>query len=197
MALLGLGVGYLLGSLPSTWLLGRWRGVDLRRSGTGNVGSANLAHSSGVGIAVVGFFFDAAKGVAAAFLGGIWGDAGRVLAGLGVVAGHGWPPWLRFAGGRSQTVALSAGAVIAPWGTLAILPILGVGFFSRRLALSWPVAVVVWPVVSGLADGAAAAVYAAGAAMLTLVLRLIGSRQMPRQAFRRAWRSRLLYDREE
>jgi hypothetical protein len=88
------------------------------------------------------------------------------------------------------------GGVIAPWGT-SPSSILGVGFFSRRLALSWPVAAVVWPVVAGLADGAASAGYAAGAAVLTLVLRLIGSRLMPRQAFRRAWRSRLLYDREE
>jgi hypothetical protein len=96
---------------------------------------------------------------------------------------------------RSQTVAGGGGVI--PWGTLAILPILGAGFFARRLALSWPVAAVVWPVVAGLADGAASAGYAAGAAVLTLVLRLIGSRLMPRQAFRGAWRSRLLYDREE
>jgi glycerol-3-phosphate acyltransferase PlsY len=62
VAFLGLAVGYVVGSLPWTWLLGRWRGVDLRRSGTGNVGSANLARSSGVGIAVMGFTLDAGKG---------------------------------------------------------------------------------------------------------------------------------------
>lgn len=196
MAFLGLAAGYLLGSIPVTWLLGRRRGIDLRRVGTGNVGSANLSSVAGRAVAVVGFFLDAGKGVAAAVVGGLWGETARVLAGWGVIVGHGWPVWLRFAGGRAQTVTLTAGAVVAPWATLAILPILGIGFFSKHLALSWPVALVVWPFVAGAVDGSAAAMYTAGAAVLAVARRLIGSPQIEGVSLRSAWRSRLLHDRE-
>ncbi len=196
MALLGLTLGYLIGSTPFTWLLGHTRGVDLRRVGSGNVGSANLDSAAGRTVAVAGFFLDAGKGVAAAVVGGVWGEAGQALAAWGAIAGHAWPVWLRFVGGRAQTVTLTAGAVVAPWSTLAILPILGIGFFTKNLALSWPVAVVAWPVIAVFADGTAAAVYAVGAAVLTVVRRLVGSPRMERASLRMAWLSRLLYDRE-
>ena len=196
MALVALVVGYLLGSIPGTWLIGRWQGVDLRRVGTGNVGAANLAGSTGRSVAAIGLFLDAAKGVGAALLGERWGAAAGVLGGLGAIVGHGWPLWLRFAGGRSQAVALAAGAVLAPWATLALLPILGVGFVMRRLAASWLPAVAVWPVAAAVIGEWQGVLYAVGAGVLTIALRLVGGRRGGGQPWRQVWRSRLLYDRD-
>jgi glycerol-3-phosphate acyltransferase PlsY len=188
--------GYVVGSIPWTWLIGRWKGADLRRVGTGNVGAANLALTAGRGVATIGLLLDASKGVVAALLGGRWGGGAAAAAGLGAVAGHGWPVWLRFVGGRAQAVMLSAGAVLAPWATLAILPILGAGFFSRRLAVSWLVALVAWPAAAATSADSAAVGYTLGAGLLTLALRLRGSRQVTGASLRGAWRSRLLYDRD-
>ena len=197
MAFLTAVIGYLLGSIPFTWMLGHLAGVDLRTTGTGSAGAANLAAAAGRGVAAVGLILDAAKGAGAVLLGGVWGAGPALLAGFGVVVGHGWPIWLGLSGGRSQAVALAAGAVIAPWGTLAVLPVLGIGYFSRRLAVSWLAALIVWPIVAGLADGGVAIAYTAGAGVLTIVLRLRGSSHLsPRPPLRRAWRWRLLYDRD-
>lgn len=196
MALVALILGYLIGSIPSTWLIGRWRGADLRRVGTGTVGAANLASIGGRAIAAGGLLLDAGKGVGAALIGSRWGTTPAALGGIGAIVGHGWPVWLGFVGGRAQSVALSAGAVMVPWGTLGILPILGVGFFTRNLALSWLVGLAAWPAAAAVTAGSAGVWYTVGAGVLTLMLRLRGSRGVATQPFRRVWRSRLLYDRD-
>lgn len=104
-------LGYLLGSVPVGYLFGRLRGVDVRRHGSGATGATNVARTLGLGPALLTVVLDALKGSLAAYLGlqlgGAWGYA---AAGIAAVAGHSWPVWLGFRGGKS--VATGAGVLL-------------------------------------------------------------------------------------
>ncbi len=196
VVLLALGLGYLLGSIPWAWLAGKTAGVDLRQAGSGNVGTANLSREVGFTLSVVTFFLDVAKALAAVWIAAGWGEAAQVAAGWGAIVGHGWPVWLRFVGGRAQSVVLAAGLILAPVGTLIILPILGVGLFVSRLASSWLVAGPVYVVSAFVIDGVTGGVYVVGGVVLSIARRLTGSPMLQRAPLRRAWRTRLIHDRE-
>lgn len=108
--------GYLVGSIPTAYLTVRWRsGVDVRSSGSGNVGALNafsVTRSKGTGV-IVGVL-DGAKGllvavVAGPFLGGDFWLQSVALA--GALLGHNYPVWLRFHGGRG--LATAAGGFFA------------------------------------------------------------------------------------
>ncbi len=195
-------VGYLVGSIPFAYLVGALHGVDLRREGTGNVGTENVARLVGLPWAVVTFVLDVAKAVAVL---GPTADASepvRVAAALGVIVGHDWPVWLRFVGGRGELVTLVGGAFLAPRATATVLGVLAVGFFWRptrgagktRLAEAWFVGALIYPVSAWLLDGGNAAVYALAASALALTRRLQGS---PLLARRGSWRARLIHDRDQ
>lgn len=108
-------VGYLLGSFPSADLATRLatRGtVDLRTAGSGNPGATNAAQVLGTRWGVAVLIVDMVKGVAAGFVGLALGDgAGGYFAATMSIAGHIFPPWSRFRGGKG--VATSAGACLA------------------------------------------------------------------------------------
>jgi glycerol-3-phosphate acyltransferase PlsY len=121
-------IAYLYGSLPFVYLLGRQRQVDLRQSGSGNVGATNLmaaGHRSG---AVIGWIFDASKGMLPILVGRQFGYSRTVaeLAGVCGVAGQCWPLFLRFTGGRGISAYVGAGSQIdrQAW-TASLLPMIG------------------------------------------------------------------------
>jgi glycerol-3-phosphate acyltransferase PlsY len=109
------GVGYLLGTFPTAVLVTRvaTRGtVDIRATGSGNPGGLNAAHVLGRRWGAVVMFGDAAKGFGAGFLGWwIGGPEGAYAAATAAIAGHIWPVWTGFKGGKG--VATSGGAVVA------------------------------------------------------------------------------------
>lgn len=120
--LLAVTLGYAVGSIPFALLVGRLvSGVDLRRTGSGNLGAANALRTSGVAAAVCVLALDAAKGAAgvvwAGRLGG--GESAQALAGVAAVVGHIYPVWLRFRGGKGVATAAGAFGVLTP---LAIGP---------------------------------------------------------------------------
>jgi glycerol-3-phosphate acyltransferase PlsY len=108
-------VGYLLGTFPSADLVTRLatRGqVDIREVGTGNPGALNAMRSVGRSWGIVVMALDVAKGIVAALIGWwIAGDNGAYAAATASIAGHIFPVWTRFRGGKG--VATSAGACIA------------------------------------------------------------------------------------
>jgi len=113
MGLLSLLLGYLLGSIPSGYLAGRWcKGIDLRELGSGSTGATNVLRQVGKGPALVVFVIDVAKGAAAVLLAGALtqtaqlNDWIQVLAGLAALAGHIWPVWLGFKGGKAVATGL-------------------------------------------------------------------------------------------
>jgi glycerol-3-phosphate acyltransferase PlsY len=105
-------VSYLLGSIPSGLVLGKLRGLDVRRYGSGNIGSTNVLRTVGIREGVVVLVADVLKGVVAVVMGRyiIGTPAGEMAGGLAAVAGHDWSIYIKFQGGRG--VATAAGALI-------------------------------------------------------------------------------------
>ena len=109
MGIFSLILGYLLGSLPSGWLAGRWlKNIDIRELGSGSTGATNVLRQVGKGPALVVFLIDVGKGAAAVLIARALGlgDWIQVLAGLAALAGHIWPVWLGFKGGKAVATGL-------------------------------------------------------------------------------------------
>jgi glycerol-3-phosphate acyltransferase PlsY len=107
--LFALVLSYLIGSVPFSQIIGRLvKGIDLRKVGTGNVGGNNLIANAGTGWGLLGGLLDAAKGVTAMWLTQAIGVPYplSLLAGLAAVAGHNWPVWLGFRGGKGIATGL-------------------------------------------------------------------------------------------
>jgi glycerol-3-phosphate acyltransferase PlsY len=140
------GGGYLLGSIPVAWLIVRWHlGRDIRTMGSGNVGVLNTALSVHRWAGLVVFLVEIAKGVAAVGLGAlaVGSDVGVGLTALAAFIGTRWPVWLRFHGGRGNTIAATSLALISPL-TIALLAslwivvrkIAGSNFLATRAMLA-------------------------------------------------------------
>jgi len=108
--------GYLAGSVPFAFLLARRRGVDVRVSGSGNVGAANVMRTTGTGRAVVVMALDVAKGAAAVLAVQLSASDPPLaaLTGAAAVVGHIYPVWLRFHGGKGVAVAAGVFTVLTP-----------------------------------------------------------------------------------
>jgi glycerol-3-phosphate acyltransferase PlsY len=147
-------VGYLLGTIPSAgvvaWLATRGR-INLREAGSGNPGAINAIKMLGTRWGVVVLVADIAKGAAAGLLGLlIAGDPGAYAAATAAIAGHIFPVWSGFRGGKG--VATSAGACLAAFPAYFPIDMIVAGasaLKSRRSELGTQVACVVW-VVSAL-----------------------------------------------
>lgn len=120
---LALVVAYLLGSIPSGHIAGRLRGVDLRQVGSGNMGAANVFRTLGKKMGIAVLVADIAKGaIAVVVAAALTDDPWPLVAGCVAVAGHIFPVWLRFRGGKG--VATAAGVVIGlmPLVAAVVLP---------------------------------------------------------------------------
>lgn len=119
---------YLYGSLPFVYMLGARRNVDLRRTGSGNVGGSNLWAAAGIARGIVGWLGDASKGLVPVLAGRWLGCADGVaqLAGVCGVCGQCWPIFLRFNGGRGISAFVGASFAMnrRAW-SLALLPMIG------------------------------------------------------------------------
>lgn len=137
-------LGYLLGSISGSLVLGRLRGVDIRSMGSGNAGGTNALRSVGWLFALLVVLIDIGKGVAAALLvpalPPLFGDSLPLAAtsvgavcGLAAVIGHVWPLYFGFRGGKGAGTAVGVVAVIAPWCILPLVVVwlvtlLGTGY---------------------------------------------------------------------
>jgi glycerol-3-phosphate acyltransferase PlsY len=115
-AVVAVTVGYFVGSIPFAYLLCRHHGIDLRRSGSGNVGAANVLRTTGVRAAILAMLLDAVKGTVAVMIAQLLTTApvAAVAAACASVVGHVYPVWLRFRGGKGVATAAGAFAVLAP-----------------------------------------------------------------------------------
>ncbi len=170
--------GYLLGSIPFAFLLARGiGGVDVRAAGSGNVGAANVLRTTRPSIAIAVVALDLAKGSVAVWLAGALGaePAARAATGVAAVAGHVYPAWLRFRGGKGVTVAAGAFSVLAPAATAVAIAIFTTTVWATRyVSLGSVVAALALPPLVGSIEPAAggdALVYAASAAATLIVFR--------------------------
>jgi len=143
---LAITIGYLLGSVPSAFIITRLiRGGDIRRMGGGNVGGLNVFREVSPWAALAVGVVDFGKGAAAVAV-ARWGlnapDAYVILAGLAAVVGHNWMIWLKFSGGKGMGAAMGTLIVLLP--VYGYAPLLGVFFavilvpllLTRNVALS-------------------------------------------------------------
>lgn len=162
----GLAIAYLVGSIPTAWLVGRARGVDLGKVGSGNFGATNVYRSLGAGSAAVVLLVDVAKGFLPVVLLPRWlataavpSVAYGVLLAMAAVLGHVFSIFLGFRGGKGIGTAAGAYGALVPAALAAA-------------AVVW-LALVAWRRVVSLASLAAAVT------LLAVVL-AIGARDLQR-----------------
>ena len=131
---------YLLGSVPSAYILVYMaKGVDIRRAGTGNVGALNAFHQVGVAGGLTVLAVDAGKG-ALAVLAVNWLDAPDwtlFLSAPLMVAGHNWPVFLGFRGGKGASAIFGISLAVQPLPTLiTLVPVVILIIFFRNMVWS-------------------------------------------------------------
>lgn len=126
-------VAYLLGSIPTGYLLAKWlKGIDIREHGSGNPGATNVFRVVGKTAGILTLMIDCLKGylpVQIVLLGHSLNLQQAALIGLSAIAGHNWTIFLRFRGGKG--VATSAGVFLA---LLPVPSLIAIGFFLVALA---------------------------------------------------------------
>ena len=171
-SLLLLAIGYLLGSMPNGYLAGRWlKGIDLRQCGSGSTGATNVLRNVGKAPALVVFLLDVGKGALAVLLAKSFGlnDWVQVLAGLAALAGHIWPVWLGWKGGKAVATGLGMFLGLAwPVGLACFGLFMAVISISRIVSLSSVVAAIGLPVLMVLtgANGASISVSVVASVMV-------------------------------
>ncbi len=134
-AVLAIAIAYLLGSIPFAYLAGRANGVDLRTVGSGNLGAANVFRNLGRGWGIGVMAADIGKGVVAVVIArAISDDPWPAVAAGAAMAGHVYPVWLRFKGGKG--VAVGAGAMfgLAPLAALILIGVWLVVLLTTRFS---------------------------------------------------------------
>lgn len=146
---------YLLGSVPTGYILGYFSGIDVRKAGSGNVGATNVARVAGKTLGVLTLIGDTAKGVIPVYLARAIGFDEEVaaLAALAAFLGHLYPLFLSFKGGKGVATALGALAALAPAATgVLLLVFVIVVAASRIVSLASMIAAAVAPVTVWLLD---------------------------------------------
>jgi acyl phosphate:glycerol-3-phosphate acyltransferase len=138
LRLILIGVAYLLGSVPSGYLLVKYiftSGEDVRNVGSGATGATNVARRAGLAAGVITYVLDMAKGMAAVLLvqsvagsESIWDGA----AAFAVIAGHIFPIFLGFRGGKGVATGAGAFVLLAPYAVLSALIVWALAVYLTR-----------------------------------------------------------------
>lgn len=127
MPILALAVAYLVGGIPFGYLLVRLKtGQDVRSLGSGNIGATNVLRTTGRSVAIATLLLDIAKGFFAVWLAALLtghSDLWMSAAALAVMAGHSYPPFLKFRGGKAVASFIGAFLCLTPVPLAATLAI--------------------------------------------------------------------------
>lgn len=176
-------IGYLLGSIPSAFIITRLiKGRDIRRMGGGNVGGLNVFREVGIWPALLVGVIDLGKGAVAVAI-AKWGlnvsDAYVLLAGLASVVGHNWMVWLKFSGGKGMGAAMGALLVLMPtygyslqlgiFFAIIIIPLL----ITKNVALSMFLGLASLPILIWFGTHSGYATIIAVALLLVIVVKFL------------------------
>ena len=171
-----LAIAYLLGAIPFGYLLVKWKtGADVRAVGSGNIGATNVMRTTGRAAGVLTLLLDIAKGYAAVWMAGrltgqdvLWMSA----AALAVMAGHAYPVFLGFRGGKAVASFVGAFLCLTPWAVAAeAIIFVVVVIWTRHISLGsivgsatlplsvWLVMQAPWPAVMASAVAGAFVIY--------------------------------------
>jgi len=163
-------LGYLIGSFPTAVLVARARGIpDPRAVGTGNPGASNMFLQAGVLAGAAVFLVDLAKGAVAVSVGlALGGDAAAAAAGVFAIAGHIYPVFAGFRGGKGAATMLGAYLAIEPVfaiAGLALWAFLSVAIL-RRFILATVATTALLAMAAAMGTTTELASFAIGAALL-------------------------------
>ena len=142
---------YLIGSIPTGFLVAKAKGIDIRKLGSGNIGATNAMRVLGKPAGIFVLLMDAAKGYVAVwvFCYLIWkvpNETCGITAGIFAVLGHNYTCWLKFKGGKGIATTAGVYLALAPWAVLVALVVfilavliskyVSVGSIAAALALS-------------------------------------------------------------
>ncbi|MFN2582779.1 MAG: glycerol-3-phosphate acyltransferase [Candidatus Dormibacteria bacterium] len=193
-------LGYLVGGIPTGWLLVRWQrfGLDVRRYGSGNIGTSNVYRHAGFDIAVIVGPLQFAQGLVPVLLARLLGFSVtvQVLVAVCTVVGNGWPIYLRFNGGRGVAVSTGVLGPVTIAGFIAVLICYGAGALRGRIALGVLVAFLVLPVVALIFNGLTVSL---GCVVILLIIAMRRLEGLPddRRAYGHFWKlawDRLVFD---
>ena len=180
-------VGYLLGSIPSAYIMARLRkGIDIRDFGVGNMGAANVFRHVGVWEGIVVGLTDMAKGGAAILVAQALGVSQLWLLGAGFSAllGHNFPVFVGFRGGKGSATIAGIFLILAPREIGIVFGIVAIPFFiTRNFGFAISVGFVFLPLLIWLFGGSVTLIFYSLA-----ILIFIGLRSLPHagQAWPRA-----------
>jgi len=135
LGILSIIIGYLLGSIPTAYLVSRIRrGIDIRNVGSRNMGGANVMREIGAREGVFVGLIDIAKGAGAILIAQALNISELWVFGAGFAAlvGHNFPVFARFRGGRGSATIIGIFLVLAPEAMLITLAVVAVPFFTTR-----------------------------------------------------------------
>lgn len=166
MPLLAVVIAYLLGAIPFGYLLVKWKtGADVRGSGSGNIGATNVLRTSGRVAGVATLLLDMAKGYAAVWIAGrLTGQdtTWMAVAALAVMAGHAYPVFLKFKGGKAVASFVGAFLCLTPCAVAAeIIVFVGIVAWTRYISLGSIVGAATFPLAVWLIEKSPVAVVAA------------------------------------
>lgn len=147
-------LGYLLGSLSPSFVIGKLRGYDVRRSGSGNAGASNTVILVGKAAGFVVALLDILKAAAAWWLcAALFPELqlAGILGGVAAILGHMFPVWLRFHGGKG--LACLGGVILAyDWRTMLMMLVLAIliAVVTNYVAIATVSMSMIWPVYYGL-----------------------------------------------
>ncbi len=114
-------ISYLIGAVPTAYLFGKLKGIDLHKCGSGNIGATNAWRVLGKGTGITTLLIDIAKGFAAVkFIALLSGKAGdglvlqRIYCGIAAILGHTFPVYLKFRGGKGVAATVGVLLGLAP-----------------------------------------------------------------------------------
>ena len=141
-------VSYLIGAIPFSYLVPRfWKGIDIRQCGSGNVGTTNVWRNAGPVAGVAALAGDLGKGVLAVLLARHFGSPAVVaLSAIAALAGHSWPVFLGFRGGKLVATGVGVIAAISlPVGAIAVAIFLAVAGLTRYISVGSMIAILSVP----------------------------------------------------
>jgi glycerol-3-phosphate acyltransferase PlsY len=201
-------VAYLLGSVPVSYLVGRRKGIDLRKQGTRQVGGGNLWRMTSRTLGLLVGFWDFFKGLLVVVIAWLVGlDAGQqLMVGLAIIVGHNWPVFLRFHGGRGIATLLGVVVIlpvlndIAPWPSVIAVGFVVIMFaIFRTSALPVLVGVASLPLTSWLFHAPNVVALTYFAIFVIVVIKRLTAQKAREKRRIGIWRllgNRLFYDRD-
>lgn len=146
-------IGYLLGNIQTGIFVGRLvNNIDLRLHGSGSSGATNALRVLGRQSALLTFLGDCLKGISAVLLGLlISGRSGGMIAAVAVIAGHIWPVFFSFKGGKGVATCIGVLLCLSPVYALLVIALgVGVLYFTRMVSLASISASILYVILSTL-----------------------------------------------